>query len=185
MGTVCRLTSSQVWNKKKILMKLSHFSVGQITGVSKAKHIPWESYSKATVNQTGDTFAKWGSIIRDHTTHILPPLELLLIRGYQKLGNNSYSNSIFLLKENLPLYIQTSWTVVLFYDIQSIVVLGRAAPQHQGSPCSLPYLLARQTWHSWNQTSSFQWLIDPTRTLQNPFAKKKSASPTPPYLSEK
>lgn len=53
-----------------------------------------------------------------------------------------------------------------------MIVLGRATPQHQGSPCSLPYLLARQTWGSWNQASSFQWLIDPTRTLQNPFAKK-------------
>lgn len=53
-----------------------------------------------------------------------------------------------------------------------MIVLGRAALQHQGSPCSLPYLLARQTWGSWNQASSFQWLIDPTRTLQNPFAKK-------------
>lgn len=56
-----------------------------------------------------------GFTLRDHTIYVFPPPRWLLIRWYQKLRNN---NSIFLLKANLPSYLQSSRSIVLLYIVQ-------------------------------------------------------------------
>jgi len=66
--------------------------------------------------------------------NIFPILRWLLIRGYEKLRGNSYSNSIFLLKVNLLSYIQSSQSIVLFHDAQIQQYCKKCAPHWKWLP---------------------------------------------------